>query len=110
MLDDRNNRVCPVERAGILDHRIRRWLQDPQEILRPYIEEGMTVLDIGCGPGFFSIDMAQRVGRSGRVIASDLQEGMLQKLRGKIQGTELIGLFFISKSFGGETSSQEIHA
>jgi FkbM family methyltransferase len=49
----------------------------------------MTVLDIGCGPGFFSIDMAQMVGRSGRVIASDLQEGMLQKLRDKIQGTEL---------------------
>lgn len=53
MMGDRNNRVCPVERAGILDHRIRRWLQDPQKILRPYIEEGMTVLDIGCGPGFF---------------------------------------------------------
>jgi ubiquinone/menaquinone biosynthesis C-methylase UbiE len=89
MMGDRNNRVCPVERAGILDHRIRRWLQDPQKILKPYIEEGMTVLDIGCGPGFFSIDMAQMVGTSGRVIASDLQEGMLQKLRDKIQGTEL---------------------
>ena len=44
---------------------------------------------MGCGPGFFSIDMAQMVGNSGRVIASDLQEGMLQKLRDKIQGTEL---------------------
>jgi ubiquinone/menaquinone biosynthesis C-methylase UbiE len=87
--NDRNNHVCPVERAGILDHRIRRWFQDPQKILRPYIEEGMTVLDIGCGPGFFSVDLAHRVGRSGRVIASDLQEGMLQKLRDKIQGTEL---------------------
>ena len=49
----------------------------------------MTVLDIGCGPGFFSIDMAQMVGKSGRVIASDLQEGMLQKVRDKIKGTEL---------------------
>ncbi len=87
--NDRSNRVCPVERAGILDHRIRRWLQNPQKILSPYIEEGMTVLDIGCGPGFFSIDAAQMVGPSGRVIASDLQEGMLQKLRDKIQGTEL---------------------
>ncbi|GAF96432.1 unnamed protein product, partial [marine sediment metagenome] len=34
-------------------------------------------------------DMAQMVGKSGRVIAADLQEGMLQKLRDKIQGTEL---------------------
>jgi ubiquinone/menaquinone biosynthesis C-methylase UbiE len=64
-------------------------LQDPRKILRPYVEEGMTVLDIGCGPGFFTIDMAQIVGESGRVIAADLQEGMLQKLRDKIQGTEL---------------------
>ena len=86
---NRNNRVCPVERAGSLDNRIRRWIQNPQKILQPFIEEGMTVLDIGCGPGFFSIDMAQMVGKSGRVIAVDLQEGMLQKLRDKIQGTEL---------------------
>ncbi len=84
-----NNRVCPVERAGSLDNRIRRWIQNPRKILGPYIEEGMTVLDIGCGPGFFSIDMARMVGKSGRVIASDLQEGMLQKLRDKIKGTEL---------------------
>jgi ubiquinone/menaquinone biosynthesis C-methylase UbiE len=49
----------------------------------------MIVLDIGCGPGFFSIDIAQMVGDSGRVIAADLQEGMLQKIRDKIKGTEL---------------------
>ncbi|MBI5741233.1 MAG: class I SAM-dependent methyltransferase [Nitrospirae bacterium] len=75
--------------AGTLDNRVRRWLQDPRQILGPYIKEGMTVLDIGCGPGFFSIYIAQMVGKSGRVIASDLQEGMLQKLRKKIRGTEL---------------------
>jgi len=89
MVNDRKNRVCPVERAGSLDNRIRRWLQNPQKILGSYIEEGMTILDIGCGPGFFSIDMAQMVGKSGRVFASDLQERMLQKLRDKMQGTKL---------------------
>ncbi len=73
-MSDGNKHVCPVERAGSLDNRIRRWLQDPQKILGPYIEEGMTILDIGCGPGFFSIDMAQMVGKSGRVIASDLHQ------------------------------------
>ncbi len=88
-MSNRNARVCPVERAGRLDNRIRRWIQNPQKLLKPYIQEGMTVLDIGCGPGFFSIDMAQMVGKSGRVIAVDLQEGMLRKLRDKIQGTEL---------------------
>lgn len=49
----------------------------------------MVVLDVGCGPGFFSVDIAGMVGRSGRVIASDLQDGMLQILREKIEGTEL---------------------
>jgi len=88
-VSNRNTRVCPVERAGRLDNRIRRWIQNPRKLLKSYIQEGMTVLDIGCGPGFFSIDMAQMVGKSGRVIAADLQEGMLQKLRDKIQGTEL---------------------
>jgi ubiquinone/menaquinone biosynthesis C-methylase UbiE len=49
----------------------------------------MTVLDVGCGPGLFAIEMAQMVGKSGRVIAVDLQEGMLEKLRNKIYGTAL---------------------
>lgn len=86
---ERNNRVCPVENAGSLDNKLRRWVQNPRKILKPYVREGMTVLDVGCGPGFFSLDMAELVGESGRVIAADLQDGMLQKLRNKIQGTEL---------------------
>lgn len=32
-------RVCPLERAGHLDNRIRRWLQNPQKIFQPYITE-----------------------------------------------------------------------
>lgn len=84
----RGNRVCPVEISGSLDSKIRQWLQNPQKILRPYIKEGMTVLEVGCGPGFFTIDLAKMVGKSGRVIASDLQEGMLQKVKDKIKGTE----------------------
>jgi ubiquinone/menaquinone biosynthesis C-methylase UbiE len=96
-MSDRNHRVCPVERAGSLDNRIRRWVQNPQKILRGYIEEGITVLDVGCGPGLFSIDMAQMVGESGRIIAADLQEGMLDKLREKIKGTELEGRIKLHK-------------
>lgn len=82
-------RVCPVKRANTLDNKMRKWLQDPQKIVKPFIKEGMTVLDLGCGPGFFSLEMARMVGKSGRVIASDLQEGMLQKVKAKIKVTEL---------------------
>ena len=88
-MNDRANRICPVEKAGGLDNRIRRWLQDPYKILGPYIEAGMTVLDVGCGPGFFSIEMARMVGPSGQVIAADQQDGMLEILRNKVAGTKL---------------------
>ena len=88
MTSNRKNRVCPVEHAGSLDNRLRRWVQNPRKILGPFIKEGMTVLDIGCGPGFFTMDMAEMVGETGRVIASDLQEVMLDKIRYKGQGTK----------------------
>ena len=89
MREDNKNRVCPVERAGGLDNSIRKFLQNPRRILRDYVKEGMTVLDVGCGPGVFTVEMANMVGDSGKVIAADLQEGMLQKLANKIKGTGL---------------------
>lgn len=88
-MDEKNEHVCPVEMAGGLDSGIRKLLQSPRKILGNYAREGMTVLDLGCGPGFFSVEMAKMVGASGKVIAVDLQEGMLRKLEDKIQGTEI---------------------
>jgi ubiquinone/menaquinone biosynthesis C-methylase UbiE len=83
------NRVCPATLAASLDSKIRRWIQNPQQILCPFVKEAMTVLDVGCGPGFFSMEMARMVGAGGMVISADLQEAMLDKLRAKIKGTEL---------------------
>jgi len=88
-LCDNKNRICPVEKADSLDTRFRRWFQNPEKILKPYIKEGMTVLDLGCGPGFFSVELAKMVGSSGKLIATDLQKGMLEKLKEKIKGTQL---------------------
>ena len=96
-MDNERNRVCPVELAHSLDSKMRKWVQNPQKILAPYINEGMTVLDIGCGPGFFSIEIAKMIGKNGRVISADLQEGMLQKLYDKIKGTELEGKITLVK-------------
>ena len=81
--------VCPVAGAAHLDSALRRRLYNPQKILSSFVKEGMTVLDVGCGPGLFSVAMAEMVGATGRVIAADLQQGMLDKLREKIAGTPL---------------------
>jgi len=88
-MNNRKHHVCPVKIAGSLDNRFRRWIQNPRKILGPFIKEGMTVLDLGCGPGYFTVDMAHMVGESGRVFAADLQEGMLQKLKNKLHETEI---------------------
>ena len=45
---------------------------------------GLRLCDLGCGPGFFTATMAELVGPSGRVIAVDLQEEMLAKVRSKL--------------------------
>jgi ubiquinone/menaquinone biosynthesis C-methylase UbiE len=49
----------------------------------------MTVLDLGCGPGYFTVELARLVGQGGRVIAADIQQKMLDKMTGKIRGTDL---------------------
>ena len=41
----------------------------------------MTVLEPGPGMGFFTLEMARRVGPAGRVIAIDVQPRMLEALR-----------------------------
>ena len=91
------SKVCSVEKAGGLDNKFRRFLQNPKKILKPYIKEGMTVLDLGCGPGFFTIEIAKMTGASGKVIAADLQDGMLQKVKDKISGTPLEQIISLHK-------------
>jgi ubiquinone/menaquinone biosynthesis C-methylase UbiE len=92
---DRNKRICPVELAGGLDNSVRRLLQNPQKILKPYIRAGMTVLDLGCGPGFFSVEIAKMVSDSGKVIAADLQDGMLEKVIGVTENVDFVLIFYM---------------
>jgi ubiquinone/menaquinone biosynthesis C-methylase UbiE len=106
-MDNDKNRVCPVELAGSLDNKIRKWFQNSQKILTPYIKEGIKVLDIGCGPGFFTIELAKMVGNTGKVLAVDLQAGMLQKIKSKIHGTDLEDRIKLIKSEGDQINIPE---
>lgn len=80
----KKHRVCPVEESGMLDHPLRRLYENPGRLLRPFVGKGMEVLDFGCGPGYFTLEMARRVGPAGHVTAVDLQQGMLDKARAKL--------------------------
>jgi cyclopropane fatty-acyl-phospholipid synthase-like methyltransferase len=72
--------VCPWWVGYLLVSPIRRWMQDPEQIIAPYVTPGMTVLEPGPGMGFFTLPLARRVG-SGRVIAIDTQQKMLDGLK-----------------------------
>jgi ubiquinone/menaquinone biosynthesis C-methylase UbiE len=72
--------VCPWWLGYFLASPVRRLWQHPVAILRPFVHEGMTVLEPGCGMGFFTIELARLVGPGGKVIAVDLQDKMLAGL------------------------------
>lgn len=75
--------VCPSQLAWFLDNQVRRLVQNPYKIVGGYIKEGQTVLDLGCGPGVFSLAMAEMVGTSGKVISVDVQDEMLRIVKQK---------------------------
>lgn len=71
--------VCPWWVAYLFDNPLRRMIHPAGKILGPYVKEGMTVLDFGCGFGHYAIGMARLTGPSGQVLAADIQRKMLDK-------------------------------
>jgi SAM-dependent methyltransferase len=72
--------VCPWWLGYLLASPVRRLLQDPREILSPFVVEGMTVLEPGPGMGFFTIELARLVGERGKIVAVDVEPRMLEGL------------------------------
>lgn len=84
--------VCPWWAVPFtIDSPFRRLLHDPQKILGPYVKPGMTVLEVGCGVGYFSIPMAKMVGEQGKVVVVDLQPEMLEMLRRRAEKAGVAG-------------------
>jgi ubiquinone/menaquinone biosynthesis C-methylase UbiE len=81
--------VCPWWFGYLLLGPIRRLRHDPSAILAPYLREGMMVLEPGPGMGFFTLEIARRVGRTGRVIAVDVQPKMIERLKRRATNANL---------------------
>jgi ubiquinone/menaquinone biosynthesis C-methylase UbiE len=87
----------PVEKAGLLDSRFRILLHNPGKLLKKYVHPGMTVLDLGCGTGYFTLEAAKLVNSNGKVIAADVQQGMLDILKQKAINSKFGGVIEIHK-------------
>ncbi len=53
------------------------------------VKPGMTVCDVGAGPGYFTLRLAQRVGPAGRVFAVDVEPEMLAALATRLASQKL---------------------
>jgi ubiquinone/menaquinone biosynthesis C-methylase UbiE len=60
--------------------------RDPYEALNAAgLEPGQKVLEIGCGPGFFTIPAARIVGETGSVCALDISSLAVERVQQKIE-------------------------
>jgi ubiquinone/menaquinone biosynthesis C-methylase UbiE len=95
--------------AGYDDSRIVRSYQRRVQALvvdRLELEPGMNVLDLGCGTGWATFEIASRLQGSGKVIGLDLSEGMIEQARKKLQTFRYDNVEFVlqgadSPDYGG---------
>jgi ubiquinone/menaquinone biosynthesis C-methylase UbiE len=76
----RDQHVCPWWCCFTFDNPMRKLFHVPTKILGPYVQEGFTAVDIGPGMGYFTIPLCRLVGPTGKVIAVDIQQQMLNGL------------------------------
>ncbi len=79
-----------IDRVKFLMSEERKQWHNPQTILTEAgITKGMTIADLGSGPGFFTIPMAQMTGEKGLVYAVDSNQTMLNGLKENIAKSEV---------------------
>jgi len=79
--------------ANLIDNPLRRKIQPPCEMpLRHSIEPGMIVLEVGPGNGKYSIETARRVGRTGRVVAVDIESKMIERVTRRARAEAITNL------------------
>ena len=83
------HKTCPWWVGYLLASPLRRIWENPDRLLDPHVQPGMTVVDLGCAMGFFARPLARRVGDAGRVVCVDIQARMLSTLDRKIRRWKL---------------------
>lgn len=68
-----------------MESRMRHWLMPPKRTLEGAdIKPGQTVLEVGCGTGFFTLPAAEMIGESGRLIALEPLADFAERVRTKV--------------------------
>ena len=82
----KSSRACPYSWRWMLDNLPRRVVQPLRSTVDSFhIDAGRTVLEVGPGSGYFSVEVARRVGPEGRLVCVDLQPEMIGALRRRLR-------------------------
>jgi ubiquinone/menaquinone biosynthesis C-methylase UbiE len=105
----RQSLPCPVWLRWLveLDNPLTKTNRAAFIIEHLEIEPGMAVVDVGCGPGRLAIPAAMQVGPKGRVVAMDIQQGMLSRTRQRAEVADLENIEYLQASAGEGKLGQE---
>lgn len=79
-----------IRRRWVHDDKERRKWQNPEAILSSIgVKDSAVFVDVGCGEGFFALPAARMVGKSGRVIGIDADEGAIEHLKREAERLKL---------------------
>jgi ubiquinone/menaquinone biosynthesis C-methylase UbiE len=93
---------CPPSAAWLveIDNPIFRNNRGPAIVKGLDVTPGMTVIDLGCGPGRLTLPLAAAVGAAGKVVAVDLQPEMLAKAEARCRSAGLANVEFRPAKLG----------
>ena len=85
--------------AGMLmGSSLRQKLMDPEKTLRiAEVQPAQTILEVGCGTGFFTIPAARAIGDEGWLIALDASSGFLEEVSRKVRDAELKNVVILQR-------------
>jgi predicted methyltransferase len=85
-----NTRLFGTQDLGLLEAPDREQWQKPDQIMDAIgIAEGFKVAELGAAGGWFTLQLAERVGPNGRVYAEDIQRAMLEGISRRMQSENL---------------------
>lgn len=100
MNDARPAKYTHGHHESVLRGHQRRTAQDSAAYLLPHLKPGVSVLDIGCGPGTITADIAERVA-PGAVVAVDRSADVLDVARSESHRRNLVNVTFATADVHG---------
>ncbi len=89
--------------------KLRQWIMNPVKTLQGAdIQSGQTVLEVGCGTGFFTIPASRMIGDEGSLVAMDASSGFIEQVSMKVKNADLKNIRIVKRDAldtGLETAS-----